>query len=503
MEKRIMQPVVALLLVALLVFTPMSVAAGTPREAAFNSYVFNQHGRAVPAPVSYLPLTALSGNDWGIGPLRSPSDITAGPDGYLYIADTGNNRIIVLDEGFGLAEVIDTFTMNGQPFAFANMSGLFVLPDGRIHVADPDLRRVVTVNREGEVLMYLGGPESELLSESFLFTPIAVVEDASGILYILSRGSYQGALMIDLQRDNLFLGFFGANQVQLNVTQLGQVLWRRLMTREQRERMAQIIPVEFTNFDICPRGFIYVCTAFSENNVDQLRVLNSNGGNILRTPQVGIPVNYGDPVSFTSRYVMVTTSFADITYIGDGLFAALDRQRGRVFVYTSDSHMVAQFGQLGDQLGRFTVPVALASFHDTLVVLDDARGEITVFGLTEYGEMVRHALSFHDQGRYEESVEYWRAVLARNVNFELAYLGIGRGLSRSGNLQDALWYLRRANNRQVYSEVFELYRNQFTSDNFNMLALAFFLICVASVVFAKRKFFFRRLHRRVSTYVKD
>ncbi|MCL2604254.1 MAG: hypothetical protein FWD90_07230 [Defluviitaleaceae bacterium] len=494
---------VALLLAAIFILTPVTAIAGQPREAAFNSYVFNQHGRAVPAPASYLPLFALSGEAWGIGPLRNPSDVTAGPDGYLYIADTGNNRIIVLDENFALAEVIDAFTMNGEPFEFSHMSGLFVLPDGRIHIADHELRRVVTVDREGTVLMYLGSPESELLAEGFLFTPISVIEDPSGILYILSRGSYQGALMIDLQRDNLFLGFFGANTVAMSAGQLGQILWRRIMTREQRERMVQIIPVEFTNFDICPRGFIYVCTAFSEDNIGQLRRLNSNGDNILRTPQVNIPVNYGDPVFYTSRYVPVTTSFVDITYMQNGVFAALDRQRGRVFVYTADSHMVAVFGQIGDQLGRFANPVALASFNDTLVVLDGTRGEITAFGRTEYGELVMQALALHDQGRYEESVALWRGVLARNINLELAYLGIGRGLSRSGDLQGALWYLRRANNRQVYSEVFEMHRNQFTNDNFNLFALGFALICLAWIVFAQRKRIKRIIGRGRTVYAGD
>jgi hypothetical protein len=491
--RKTVKKLIVVLLAAIFILQPITLAA-SPREATFHSYLFNRHGRAVPAPVSYMPSLVLSGEDMGIGALRNPTDITTGPEGYLYIADAGNNRIIVLNEAFEVVEIIDQFTLNGEEFSFGTINGIFVLPDGRIHIADPDLRLVFTINRQGEILMKLGAPESELLSEGFLFAPIAVLEDAAGILYILSRGSYQGALMVDLQRDNLFLGFFGANRVQLDATQIAQMLWRRLLTREQRERMIQIIPVEFTNFDICPRGFIYVCTAFSEHNVDQLRVLNSNGDNVLRTPQIGVAVNYGDPVSFTSRYVFVSTSFIDITYMQNGKFAALDRTRGRVFIHTSDSHMVAQFGQIGEQTGRFTNPVALAYFQNQIVVLDATRGEITAFARTEYGEMVALALALHDQGRYVESVAYWRDVLAHNINFELAYLGIGRGLARSGYLDEALWYLRRANNRQVYSEIFELSRSEFTSNNFNALALVFVLICLSWFVFAKRRYFFRRLY---------
>ena len=488
-----MKKLISALLVLAMILQPLTVFAAPPREVTFNSYVFNRHGRAVPAPASYLPLFQLGGLDMGIGELRQPTDVTTGPNGLLYIADAGNNRIIVLDSDFNVAYVLDSFTLNGQPFEFGNIAGIFVLPDGRIHIADPELRRVFTINKAGEILMELGAPESEMLSENFHFTPIAIVEDATGVLYILSRGSYQGALMVDLVRGNLFLGFFGANRVQIDVTQAGQMIWRRLFTREQRERMMQIIPVEFTNLDICPNGFIYVCSAFSENNVDQLRVLNSAGQNILRTPEVGVPVNYGDPVAWSTRYLMVTTSFVDITYMENGLFAALDRERGRVFVYNSDSHMVAQFGQLGDQLGRFTAPVALASFNQNLIVLDAMMGNITVFGRTEYGELVAAALLMHDQGRYAESVDYWRAVLARNINFELAYLGIGRGLARSGYLAESLWYLRRSNNRQVYSETMELYRNEFVSYNFDQLAFGFIFLVFAVILFNKREYVKMRL----------
>jgi tetratricopeptide (TPR) repeat protein len=113
------------------------------------------------------------------------------------------------------------------------------------------------------------------------------------------------------------------------------------------------------------------------------------------------------------------------------------------------------------------------------------------------------ALTLHNQGRYEESIEHWRAVLARNINFELAYLGIGRGLSRSGYMEEALWYLRRANNRQVYSEVFEMHRRQIMSDHFNWFALGFLLICVGCVAVAKRKWIIRITKGRRTAYVRD
>ena len=101
--------------------------------------------------------------------------------------------------------------------------------------------------------------------------------------------------------------------------------------------------------------------------------------------------------------------------------------------------------------------------------------------------MVHRALMMHEQGRFAESVELWRDVLSHNVNFELAYLGIGRGLARSGELRESLWYLRRANNRQAYSEAFELYRSEFVGHHFNTIVYLFTLLVVSSFLFAKRR----------------
>ena len=479
--KRVLLSALVLLLI------PFQASAALPSELPFHSYVFNRYDRAVPVPSSYMPLLALSGLDLGIGALSSPQDMAVGPCGSLFVADTGNRRIVILDDNFNLVQVIDEFIMNGELFEFLQPVSLFVTKDGRIHVADPELRLVVTVDRGGIVQMVLGSPESEMLSENFHFTPISVIEDATGVMYILSRGSYQGALMIDLVRDNLFLGFYGANQVQMNVTQVGQMIWRRIFTREQRERMIQIIPVEFTNFDICPNGFIYVASAFSENNVNQLRVLNSAGDNILRLPQItDTNFNYGDPIHWSTRFVQVTSSFIDIAYMGNGLFAALDRTRGRIFIYNMDSHLITAFGQLGDQFGQLGSPAAIVSFGDQLVVLDSLNGELTIFGLTEYGRLIQEALVLHDQGRYAESVDLWRAVQNRSVNFELAYLGIGRGLARSGQLRESLWYLRRANNAQAYSEAFDFYRTEFVREHFNTLALVFVLLFLGFLAISNR-----------------
>ncbi|MFY9563822.1 MAG: gluconolactonase, partial [Limnochordia bacterium] len=64
--------------------------------APYDSYLFNFWGERVPAPQAYIPLKLVDGQSLGVGPLRRPQDLAIGPDLRVYIADSGNNRVIRL-----------------------------------------------------------------------------------------------------------------------------------------------------------------------------------------------------------------------------------------------------------------------------------------------------------------------------------------------------------------------------------------------------------------------
>ena len=76
--------------------------------------------------------------------LNAPADVTVDNDGYLYIADTGNHRVRVLDLNLG---IIQTVAGTGFPgfnqaegagieTTLNSPSGLAIDPDGRVYVAD-------------------------------------------------------------------------------------------------------------------------------------------------------------------------------------------------------------------------------------------------------------------------------------------------------------------------------------------------------------------------------
>ena len=79
-------------------------------------------------------------------PLGRPSALAVGPDGRLYVADTGTHRVVVL--GAGGADVVDAHV--GRPL------GLAFDHDGNLYVADAATDTVLRVAPDGTVTVYAG-----------------------------------------------------------------------------------------------------------------------------------------------------------------------------------------------------------------------------------------------------------------------------------------------------------------------------------------------------------
>ncbi|MCL1786900.1 MAG: hypothetical protein FWG38_02835, partial [Defluviitaleaceae bacterium] len=75
----------------------------------FDAYLYDrvQWGQTVPSINGYVPEASFSGQSLGVGAFSSPSDLFVTAEGLLYIADTGNHRIVVVDIARVVYEVVD------------------------------------------------------------------------------------------------------------------------------------------------------------------------------------------------------------------------------------------------------------------------------------------------------------------------------------------------------------------------------------------------------------
>ena len=177
--------VLALTLVVLgAVLLPMTASADTP----YVTYTINGYGQIRQTQTAYLAYATITkfGEDVT---LSAPSDICIASDGHMYIADTGNARIVV---GTLDGELIKTI---GEGI-LVNPRGVFVTDDGSIYVADRDANKIVVFNQQGKVIQEYGKPTSPLYGDANVFQPIKLVVNDAGIMFIVCESNTNGIVEI-------------------------------------------------------------------------------------------------------------------------------------------------------------------------------------------------------------------------------------------------------------------------------------------------------------------
>ena len=77
-----------------------------------------------------------------MGRFNAPQDIFVDTWNNLYILDSGNKRIIILDSLFNLIKVIDRLSSDSGTEYLENPTGIYVSPAKRIFVADLEGNRI-------------------------------------------------------------------------------------------------------------------------------------------------------------------------------------------------------------------------------------------------------------------------------------------------------------------------------------------------------------------------
>ena len=445
----------------------MTASAQSP-DLPYNTYFYvDEQIKECPATLS--PETVISGSTAGTGDWNAPQDIYAAND-LLYISDTDNNRVVILNMDYKAVRIIDKVYENGKESSLSGPTGLLA-DKNYVYIADTGNSRVIMVDGNNNVLLTLKKPDDPLFDQKRFFQPQKVLRDKNGYFYVLSLGTYEGALLYN--PDGTFNSFFGGNRVTVTLSLLIENSWRRLLNKTQLSTIAKNIPQEYNSFDMDANEFIFTCSNSATESTDQLKKLNPTGTNVWETGK-----NYGDNVTEWNGSTRVVTRFSDIAADGDDFAVAIDSQRGHIFQYSAtDGRVLSVTGNNGFQEGTFATPAAVDCYDNRIYVLDSAKATVTVFKQTEYGLLLKEALALYNDGRYDASYEAWEKVLKRNGNMQLAYTGIGKALVGKGEYRDAMKYFKLANDKSGYSEAFAAQRKIVLRQQFIwILPLALILI---------------------------
>jgi len=448
---------VILIAAFLIMMQPLTVYA--QETLPYDTYTYDYWGFAVSTPAAYVPSKTVFGEKLSCNSFKDPQDMFIADDGTIYVADTGNNRIIVLNSDMEVLRVINSFNNNGKEDTFNTPSGVCFTDNGDLYIADTMNKRVVTLDRNGKLVNIISSPKSEVLSSDFDFAPLKVSVDYAGRVYVIASNIYQGIMAFN--EDSEFMGYFGTINVKITVVER---FWRLFSTKEQRSRQQQFIPTEFTGLDIDDEGFVYATNHLTSHG-QAVRMLNPKGVDVIKK-NANVRHSLGGDIRFSDRGDYSGASeIADVKVRDKGIFTLLDSNRGRIFSYDCEGSLLYIFGGMGTQEGTFSQPVAIETYHDLIYVLDAQKNAIFIFTPTQYGEYINQAVGLRYNGDETKAVELWKKVLEIDSNNEMAYSGIGKAYLSSGDNKKSMYYLKMGMNKAYYSIAYKRYRNELLKEN--------------------------------------
>ena len=454
-----------ILAAALLILSePLTVSA--KEILPYDTYNYDYRGKAVSTPAAYNPEKTVFGENLSCGSFKNPKDMFITDDGTIYIADTGNNRIVVLNSDMEVLQIIDSFVNDGKRDTFNAPSGVCYTEDGELYIADTNNKRVIALDGSTNLVKIIRDPRSEVLSNDFEFVPLKVSVDYAGRVYVIASNVYQGIMAFNQESE--FMGYFGTIHVRIT---LAQKFWRLFSTKEQRAKQLQYIPTEFTGLDIDDEGFVYA-TNLDSTGGQAIRMLNPKGIDVIQKNHNGVRALGGDIRFRMGGDYQGASEIVDVKIRDGGIYSLLDCNRGRIFSYDSEGNLLYIFGGMGTQEGTFSQPVAIEAYQDLIYVLDASRNAIFVFEPTSYGSNINQAVGLRYNGDETKAVAVWKKVLEMDSNNEMAYSGIGKAYLSSGENKKAMYYLKMGVNKEYYSIAYKRYRNELLRENLSWILTA-------------------------------
>lgn len=525
MKQSFIKTLIVTVLALSLVFGLAATAFALPINNVSNSYFYDVNGNDASAPIAFQVERVLNIED-----IRSdmtiannkftPADIHF-HDGRLYVLDSTNGCVYILDEQYQLvgkieelvgdvpelaivskapaegeegAEGEDAGSSSGGNYnriEFRNPQGVFVV-DGKedingdgendplIYISDTDQQRIVACYENGKVHQVYQAIKVSVLGENYTFNPTRLVIDNTGDIQVICSGINRGIMQIT--SDCEFRAFFGAPDVLISAWDR---IWRNFATEEQLKQMVTYTPTEYSSLTIDERGFIYpTISALDEAAVSALKSLSvdaryapvkklsADGTDMLRRKGLASPM--GDLVWAPSleAYPKIVDIAVDSN---SGRYTLLDQQTGRFFTYDADGNLLYLAGGSGTSQGTFQLATCLEINGDYVYVGDQTAQTITVFRATDYVHAINEAAQASANGYWEASIPLWEEVLSYNSNMFIANIGLGKaemrlamaliddqrdanGMNALDHYERAITYFDRANEKVNYSVAYTALR---------------------------------------------
>ena len=524
--------IIAFMFVLVLLFSTSAFAV-TP----YDTYTYSIDGEVLKSPDAYVtdgvaPIDSIAIGIDKLGgvKLNNPTDIESDLNGNIYITDNGNNRLVVLNRFYEWQATIDTFVNgDGVEDAFNGPTSTFAVAEGDykgLYVCDKLNKRIIRFSIDDYSYEHTyKEPQINFADDKGVYTPVSCVVDKHGRMYVASDGTTEGIIV--LTADGEFINFIGAPKVSVSALQAVLQTVNPFSKKEFTN-----VPSTYTNLELDNTygDFVYGTVKILADDEDEqmaqitsktpdyspVKLLNAGGVDIMQRTGFFSPAG---EVAVTDKVVKTSlnkdapsgvSTVLDVTSGPDGVWSVIDSKRSKVYTYDRSGNLLYIFGDKGEQFGQITKAQAIT--YQTYEIEEDvfnANGEIigtekvpvtkiivlditsvsfTVYRQTEYAEALSTAIKLQNAGEFDEAKGAWEEVLARNNNFDTAYVEMGKVLYRNaktdGELKQALEYFQNAYDTENYATVFKSIRANVMEKWFILLVVG-----IVAVLFAVVKIF--------------
>nr|WP_296437860.1 YIP1 family protein [uncultured Acetatifactor sp.] len=414
-------------------------------QAPYHTLTQGPNGYLVYTQDAYEPGSLLNPD------LKSPEDLFY-YNGKLYIADTGNARILVM-EGEEVVQEITSEYLTAP-------SGLAVTQE-YIYAADYGAREILVFHHDGSLYTRIGKPQEKVFGENSAFSPVKIGVDKRGNLYVVSEGSTSGVMQLSIEGN--FLGYFGSNRTN---TSLMMILQRTFFTQEQLDKLFKNIPSSVANIAVDELGLMYTVTQ-GQNAGEQgqsIRKLSIAGADLI------------SPGYYSHGFVDVAVDRNMNIYAVDSW--------GTVYEYDSYGNIIFAFGYVDTQMQRIGLVSSAAAIDvsedGTLYVLDKGKGIIQEYEPTDFARKVHLGLSDYMNGKYAEAEQNWQEINRANTAFLFSYEALAKASFKRQDYTQAMDYYRVAGNVSGYSQAYWYARNQWIEKNLTWVMAALILLWAAA-----------------------
>lgn len=435
-------------LILLIAFVVSSIPApfASASQATSYTYTFDQKGYWTRTQDAYLPDRTVT----ELG-LNIPEDLYIDKSNMLYIADSGNARVVKYS--IDTAVVVDIATYEGM----SNPRGIFVTKNGDLYVADPSAKKVFRFDKNFNFIEDFTRPEAPSFSDT-KFEPLRISVDNSGNMYIVSEGVYNGVIQLGPNGD--FLGYFTVNKTRLSLV---QAIQNAIFTRAQLGNLVARVPTTFSNVFIDNDNIVYTTTMGT--NIDGLKKHNTAGGNVFK------------------KQDWVSDEMTDVWVDEQGIIYTSEND-GYINIYSSAGEMIFNFGAYVfdmDVSGYFSrLPAIAVDQNGNIWTADGDKGYLQSFKPTEYSQMMYSAMGLYEKGLYQESLEKWNEVLRLNQMSVLAHNGVGKAYLHAERYLEAMDHFKVSGDREYFSEAFWEVRNTWIQKNMRGIVILFVLLYLIS-----------------------